>query len=494
MAKDGTVYAGLQDNGQLKILPNGEEHTVYVGDGINALVEPGNSDNAWDELPGAGTNVTDDGGQTWASNDPQLKDPDFVAPLVMDPKDPNHVIVAGRDIAETTHGIKTTSCKDPTDPTNACTASDTDWTYPYDLGTHGHPADPAAGSEDPTDTDAPNHATAAALNGADVYIGFCGDCDPVKRHRKFNNGFATNVGGDKAPKIGTSDGWHIAEAKGLPNRIITDVAPDPSDPKTVYVTLGASAARFFAPLGSMGEDASDVGSGHVFKSTDAGETFKNVSGDLPDVQASSVEVRNNQLIVGTAIGMFISSDKRGTAYGLLGRGLPPVAIYSTSFKPGDPDLLVAATFGRGIWTYRFTAGQEQPGSLPGSCRKSKPYARFSHKSVQAARRATGRAKLRLRGIARVRKGCGKIKRVQVSVERRTAKKCRYLKRSGRFGKRVSCRKPRYIRARGTKKWKFASKHAIARGRYRIRVRSIDSFGRRSPVSRRRHTSVIVHRR
>jgi hypothetical protein len=102
--------------------------------------------------------------------------------------------------------------------------------------------------------------------------------------------------------------------------------------------------------------------------------------------------------------------------------------------------------------------------------------------------------MRLRGIARVRKGCGKIKRVQVSVERRKAKKCRYLKKSGRFSKPGKCRKPRYIRARGTKHWRFASKRAIARGRYRIRVRSIDSFKRKSPVSRKRHTSVIVHRR
>jgi hypothetical protein len=302
------------------------------------------------------------------------------------------------------------------------------------------------------------------------------------------------VGGDKPPKIGAADGWHIAEADGLPDRIITDVTPDPDDPKTVYVTLGSSASRYFAPLGSVGEDTTGSEGGRIYKSTDAGETFKDISGDLPDVQVTSIEVRNQQLVVGTAIGMFISSDRNGTTYGLLGRDLPPVAIYSTTFKPGDPDLLVASTFGRGIWTYRFTEDQEQPGSLPKSCHKSKPYARFSHKAVQSARRARGRAKLRLRGIARVRKGCGKIKRVQVSVERKRGKKCRYLKRNGHFGKRVSCRKPRYIRARGVKKWKFASKRPIARGRYRVRVRSIDSFGRKSPVSKKRHTSVIVHRR
>jgi hypothetical protein len=503
MAKNGTVYAGLQDNGQLKILPNGDQHAVYVGDGINALVDPDNSDHAWDELPLAGTNVTTDGGVTWTSNDPGLKDPDFVAPLVMDPTDADHVLVAGRNIAETTAGVETTVGCAAEDPPEDC--AETDWKYVYDLGTRSHPADPdAAPDEDPADTDPPNHASAMAVNGDNVYVGFCGDCDPVKRRRKFENGFATNVGGAEPPRRGTSNGWHIAEADGLPGRIITDVTPDPDDPETVYVTLGASAARYWAPIGSMGEDASDAGRGHVFKSTDAGETFKDVSGDLPNVQATSIEVRNDQLVVGTAIGMFISSGRNGGSYGLLGRGLPPVAVYSTQFKPGDPDLLMAATFGRGIWTYRFTQAQEPAGgggggsggggAVPRRCRRSKPYARFSHRSVQRARRAPGRAKLRLRGIARVRKGCGRIKRVQVSVQRRRAGRCRYLGRSGRFGRRVSCRKPRYVRARGTRHWKFVSKHGIARGRYRLRVRSVDTFGRTSPVSRRRHTSLIVHRR
>src|SRR4051794_32043694 len=248
MAKDGTVYAGLQDNGQLKILPNGEQHDTYVGDGTFALVDPNDSKIAYDELPNAGINVTTDGGTTWSGIDPLLDDPDFVAPMIMDPKKAEHIVAAGRDIAETTSGPETTTCK-PDDP--SCVASDTDWKYVYNLGTMKHPGDPdAQASSDPARedgtnaADAPNHASAAAIHGANIYVGYCGDCDPVKRHRVFHNGFATNVGGDKPPKIGTSDGWHIAKAKGLPNRITTGVTPDPKDPKTVYVTLGASASRY----------------------------------------------------------------------------------------------------------------------------------------------------------------------------------------------------------------------------------------------------------
>jgi hypothetical protein len=52
---------------------------------------------------------------------------------------------------------------------------------------------------------------------------------------------------------------------------------DPSDHKTFYVTLGASAARYWAPLGSQGEDASDAGGGYLYKSTDAGQTFTDIT-------------------------------------------------------------------------------------------------------------------------------------------------------------------------------------------------------------------------
>ncbi|MEA3019921.1 MAG: hypothetical protein QOI47_1445 [Actinomycetota bacterium] len=348
MAKDGTVYAGLQDNGQLKILPNGEQHTVYVGDGTFALVDPNRSNIAYDELPNAGINVTTDGGSTWTSMDPSVKSADFVAPMVMDGADAKHLLAAGRDIAETTSGATTTTCRPVASDPTSCTPSDTDWKYVFDLGTHNHPGDANAVE---SDTDAPNIAVAAALDGDRAFIGFCGDCDPVKLHRRFHTGFATNVGGSKPPKKGTSDGWHIAAAAGLPGRTITSVVADPLNPATVYVTLGASAARYFSPIGSLGEDTSAVGSGHVYKSTDAGQTFHDISGDLPDVQATWALLRGQQLIVGTAIGTFTSAGDDGGHYGLLGTGIPPVAVYQLSFKPGDDTTIVAATYGRGVWTY-----------------------------------------------------------------------------------------------------------------------------------------------
>jgi photosystem II stability/assembly factor-like uncharacterized protein len=503
MAKDGTVYAGLQDNGQLKILPNGEQHDTYVGDGTFALVDPNDSKIAYDELPNAGINVTTDGGTTWSSMDPLLTDPDFVAPMVMDPHQAKHILAAGRDIAETTSGPDTTTCQSG-DP--SCSPSDTDWKYVYNLGTMKHPGDPnASASSSPAradgtnSEDAPNHASAAALNGASAYIGFCGDCDPVKRHRVFHNGFATNVGGDKPPKIGTGDGWHITKAKGLPNRIITGVTPDPKHPKTVYVTLGASAARYFAPLGSLGENASGAAGGHVYKSTDAGQTFKDISGNLPNVQATWPLVRNGQLIVGTAIGVYASRGTSGGKYAPLGSNLPSVAVYQISLKPGDPSTLVAATYGRGVYTYKFSGGKGSGGGGGGNCvDRVRPKTRFSKASLAAARSGHGKRKLRLSGTVTDR-GCkgrkNRIKRTIISVARQNGsgahrkKTCRNLQANGRFAKSGSCHKFIYLKARrkGTK-WSFTTKRPVPPGQYRVRVKSVDAAGNHERPGKRTNTA------
>ncbi|HEX8208180.1 MAG TPA: hypothetical protein VF587_19110, partial [Solirubrobacteraceae bacterium] len=101
------------------------------------------------------------------------------------------------------------------------------------------------------------------------------------------------------------------------------------------------------------EDTSRVGSGHVFKSTDAGESFTDVSGNLPDIPANWSVLHDGQLVVGTDIGVFASCDTTGGDYVRLGTGLPTVPVSSLRFRPGHPDELFVATFGRGVYRYVF---------------------------------------------------------------------------------------------------------------------------------------------
>jgi hypothetical protein len=480
IAKDGTIWSGLQDNGEMKIEPSGRQVGTYGGDGGYSAVDPANSAVAYEEYTFAAMHATTNGGKSWSDVSPPSDDGyQFTNPFVMDPTDAKHLLTAGRGVYETT---------------NAPTA---DWTKVYDLGTRKHPGDASATPADGDTSDTINkvsavdsrgaftgastsgpagpksadfnwsggtdtvpgadaadtletpgtfsdkaftikpgesnskatitvswasdtddwdlrvlkgsevvgeslsaggsgHSEQVSLtaptpgdytirvynyaatpgtgfngtarfenavgsdvtgNGAAAYVGFCGYCDALAT-RPFQRGLATNVGGDKPPKRLSSDGWHIAAAQGLPNRYITSVQMDTTDPRAVYVTLGGYSRRWL-PVNALGENTANVGHGHVFKSTDAGRTFTDISGNLPDTPAEWTVVRNGQLIVGTDVGVFIAPGTSGGSYDTLGKGLPTAPVYTLELKPGDPNTLIAATQGRGVYRYTFAGGAPQ---------------------------------------------------------------------------------------------------------------------------------------
>jgi hypothetical protein len=49
---------------------------------------------------------------------------------------------------------------------------------------------------------------------------------------------------------------------------------------------------------------------------------------------------------------------------MLGRGLPHVSVFSFAFAPSDPNKLVAATFGRGVWSYQFKNARSRRARRP----------------------------------------------------------------------------------------------------------------------------------
>jgi len=334
MSKDGTVWMGLQDNGTAKIQPDGRKVMAQGGDGFYVAVDPDDSNVAYGETPFASMTVTTDGGLTFSPIPPPITNTKFSNPFVMDPKDSLHLLTAGREVVETVSGPGTGSFG---------------WLQVFDLGTANRPGDPEAPSDDPDDP--ANSMSAVDLDGVHAYVGFCGVCDVLNTANPFRNGLTTNVGGDQPPALASSDGWHLAAAEGLPNRYISAIEIDPADPRTLYVTLQGYSRRW-TPPGAI-DDPMDVGEGHVFKSTDAGQTFTDISGNLPDIPAVSVVTRGDQLVVGTDLGVFVSSDLDGSEWAPLGTGLPNVAVSNVQIAPQDPDLLVAGTYGRGVYTYRF---------------------------------------------------------------------------------------------------------------------------------------------
>ncbi|HEU4811203.1 MAG TPA: choice-of-anchor J domain-containing protein [Nocardioides sp.] len=361
MAKDGTVWAGLQDNGNLKIDgTTRKQYETFGGDGFFAAVDPNDSKTAYEEYTNGAISVTTDGGTSWKDIDPGLTSSKFSNPFTMDPTDPEHLITAGREVVETLVGSSTDSGQTPAADADSTT---TTWRTVYDLGTRSHPGDADATS---SATDPDNSMSAVAVRGAAAYVGFCGHCDTLNKlgasKTLFKRGLATNVGTSTAPQKGTAKGWHIVPARGLPNRYITSIAIDPANRKHVFVTLGGYTRRWLPP-GAVGDANKQLGTGHLFASRDGGRSFRNVTGNLPDSPATWVTLRGNQLLVATDVGAFASSPmgaKQATPrFAPLG-GLPAAPVASISLRPGHPKTAVLAMFGRGVWTYQFAKGIPVP--------------------------------------------------------------------------------------------------------------------------------------
>ncbi|HEX4870816.1 MAG TPA: hypothetical protein VFV27_00750 [Nevskiaceae bacterium] len=336
VAKDGTVWFGLQDNGSGHIEPDTREQIMDFGaDGFYAEVDPDNSDIAYTESQNGGLVRTTNRGQSSTSIAPSYTRVMFDNWFRMDPLDAQHMVTGAQEVYETA---------------SAETVTGDTWVEVFNLGTN-------------PDTGAIRTTTTMEVLGEAVYVGGCGDCGASGNDTGFQNVVATNVGGDQPPLRETSQGWHFATAAGLPNRYITSFAIDPENPRVVYATLAGYLSNL-RPPGSFLDPNENIGAGNVFKSTDAGESFTNISGNLPNVQANSVVLRRGQLIVGTDIGAFISSDTQGSTWAPLGSTLPNTPVNMVRLRPGNDRELFAATFGRGIWQYTFPAEGGGGGDSP----------------------------------------------------------------------------------------------------------------------------------
>ena len=352
MAKDGTVVAGLQDNGEDKITAAGQQSEIFGGDAFFSTIDPNNSQNIIEEYTYGAASLTNDGGASWFSITPSSCSSTsslFSTPIEQDPTTPGHVVMGCTQVQEATNAYANPCTAPPGAPSATCASNGTPFNTVFDLSTAtGFPVAPIP--------------SALGVQGANVYVGFCGYCDVVTGGLPFKNGIATNVGGTAPPKTGAADGWHFAAANcaacgtpdgKLPERYITSIQMDPTDANTVYVTLGGYGRRWIPP-GALGDDTSHVGTGHLFVSHDAGNTFTDISGNLPDAPADWTLIHNGNLVVATDLGVFESAGKSGGTFGQLGAGLPTVPVFTVRLSPANPNLMIAATYGRGVYQYTFT--------------------------------------------------------------------------------------------------------------------------------------------
>jgi hypothetical protein len=314
------AVGGMQDNGTAVVSTLSSQMSEAAGgDGFDVVVDPADANNWVGEYTDGTMYSTTDGGHTFF--DPvsptcvgqeevgvtPRSDCDenarFVTPLIQDQQNPDVWVTGGEFVWVTTSGWNT-SCTD-----TACS-----WTPVYDLG-------------------AANAVTAlsSANNGSIIYaawVGGGGNPGPT-----FADGIATNYGGT----------WHQVNMTGLPDRYIAGVTVDPGNPAHAYAIFNGYSRRFI-PGGGVG---------HVFETWNGGQSWTDISGNLPDIASDALVLSHNQLALATDGGVFTAREGHGTRtfWSRLGHGLPNAAV--DDLTQGPNGYIYAATHGRGIWRIRF---------------------------------------------------------------------------------------------------------------------------------------------
>ncbi len=154
------------------------------------------------------------------------------------------------------------------------------------------------------------------------------------------------VGTDDGNLQVTTDGgknWSnlVKNVSGLAaNSPVSHVEPSRVNPNTAYVSFERHMFDDFRP--------------YIFKTTNGGKSWTNISGNLPAkayVQIVREDPKNtNLLYAGTEIGLFASYDGGRTWLPLNLKNLPNVAIHDIVVHPRENDLILA-THGRSIWIF-----------------------------------------------------------------------------------------------------------------------------------------------
>ncbi len=135
-----------------------------------------------------------------------------------------------------------------------------------------------------------------------------------------------------------------ARAASYPGGFVTGIALDPANWRIAYVSDSTS----------------------VFRTTDAGATWADVTGNLAQQGIQAIEFINGVgsfVAVGTQVGVYRMSVATLGTWSELDASLPTVPVYDLDYDSRD-DLIVAGTLGRGAWMFRSASVVQVATSTP----------------------------------------------------------------------------------------------------------------------------------
>jgi hypothetical protein len=320
---DGTVVAGLQDNGTTKWEPGGARGLEICGGDGSGVAIAREAPNVFYCQANGSLSVTTNGGKSISDAGAPVGPAFTPAAFSMDPTNDDELTIGEDVVYQTARGAASGS---------------SDWKAVF---------------TNPTVNGVGAYTSATDTYGAAGYNSYAAlDSSSVKAAESATDrGLATNVKAGCDAAVGSSACWHVAALKGMPVRQIQALAINPSDVRDVYIATGiASVVRY---------DFGGVSAPRILLSTDAGETVKDISGNLPRGNYWDVKVFGKRVYVAGDFGVF-SAPLTGKTWARVGNGMPVTRVFGLSIS-GDRTELVASTYGLGVWTIKLS---NSPVALP----------------------------------------------------------------------------------------------------------------------------------
>jgi photosystem II stability/assembly factor-like uncharacterized protein len=303
------AFGGSQDNGTERFGDSLGWTRVASGDGGFVRVDPVNPNTIYHSFQQRGANGTagtgflersDNAGSTWTpiTSGITATDPSaFYMPYVLDPGNSNRLLLGTNRVYETTNrGDSWTPISTP---------NVAGWTSNVILSAL------AIARTDP-------NTIYAAVPGTPGLI------------------FVTTDGGAT---------WTNRSVPGVAT-VWRDLQVDPTDSQVAYV------------VSSVFSDTS--GGGKVYRTTNGGVTWSNISGNLPDLPTFSIETDRNGpgaaddvLYIGNDDGVYVSVNL-GASWSRFGAGLPHAQVVDLEYN-ATLGILAAGTHGRGMWEIAIPA-------------------------------------------------------------------------------------------------------------------------------------------
>ncbi len=289
-------YGGTQDNGTNRTMTGGEDdwENIYWGDGFYVLVDPVDNDYVYAEYQYGNFARSTNGGLSFSSAMSGISSSDrknWNTPFVIDPINPQILYYGANRLYRTTNRAASWTAISP------------------DLSNGGGGVNVTWGT-----------ITTIAVAPSDNQWIYAGTDD--------GNVWRTTNGGGNWTKISAE----------LPVRWVTRVAVDPEDEQVVYVTLSGFRYDSYQP--------------HVFRSTDGGGTWQDISGNLPEAPVNDIIADpsvDSALYAGTDFGVYVTWNL-GQSWHMLGDNLPNVPVVDLRLHQPTHQL-VAATYGRSMFSF-----------------------------------------------------------------------------------------------------------------------------------------------